>query len=228
MNCAAITNSGKRCQNQAGEDGYCYIESHQPDALQEYGLTVKQKRFADAVMRTQNQTAAARMAGYDGNEASLRRIGYENMRKPKIRQYISDFIGEYALGAIEILLFYSRIIEVDILDFYTKNGTAWAPDLNKIKKLGLGNLVAEIEPGEIHKKPDGSTKQKPPTIKLFNKLEALKKLGEYHRLFVERLEIDDRKTWIVPIDPEDIDTMDPHEWAAKYGPGNSNKNGEPR
>jgi phage terminase small subunit len=49
-------------------------------------LTEKQKRFIDYYIETGNATEAARRAGY--SEKTAAETGYENLRKPNIKNYI--------------------------------------------------------------------------------------------------------------------------------------------
>lgn len=53
-------------------------------------FTPKQKAFVQAYLRLGNATAAARVAGYKTNNASLRAIAYQNLRKPHIRSFIDQ------------------------------------------------------------------------------------------------------------------------------------------
>lgn len=51
-------------------------------------LTEKQKRFADYYIETGNATESAKKAGYSENTAA--EMGYENLNKPHIKQYIDE------------------------------------------------------------------------------------------------------------------------------------------
>jgi phage terminase small subunit len=53
------------------------------------GLTEKQRRFVEAY--DGNATEAARLAGYEGDDATLAQVGYENLRKPEIVQAIRAY-----------------------------------------------------------------------------------------------------------------------------------------
>lgn len=56
-------------------------------ALDEYGLTPKQRAFCDYYIETGNATEAAKRAGYSAKMAYS--IGCENTNKPKCKQYIA-------------------------------------------------------------------------------------------------------------------------------------------
>ena len=53
-------------------------------------LTPKQQLFVSEFLKTGNATAAARRAGYKGNEETLRSIGKENLTKPPIKRAIDE------------------------------------------------------------------------------------------------------------------------------------------
>lgn len=55
-------------------------------------LTVKQKKFADAFIRSGNATWSAEVAGYSKN--TLGEMGYENLKKPHIKAYIDSKLQE--------------------------------------------------------------------------------------------------------------------------------------
>lgn len=53
-------------------------------------LTPKQQLFVSEFLKTGNATEAARRAGYNGNEETLRSIGKENLTKPLIKRAIDE------------------------------------------------------------------------------------------------------------------------------------------
>lgn len=55
-------------------------------------LTEKQKRFADYYIETGNATEAAVKAGY--SEKTAAEMGYENLNKPHLKQYIDSRLKE--------------------------------------------------------------------------------------------------------------------------------------
>lgn len=57
-------------------------------AKDEYGLTPRQRAFADYYIETGNATESARRAGY--SEKMAHSIGQENTNKPAIKQYIAE------------------------------------------------------------------------------------------------------------------------------------------
>ena len=80
-------------------------------AAAEIDLTEKQKIFADEYLIDFNATRAAIAAGYSKRSAEV--IGWENLRKPKIRQYLQKRLASKQAD---------RIAKQDeILEFYTKS-----------------------------------------------------------------------------------------------------------
>jgi phage terminase small subunit len=75
-------------------------------------LTEKQKRFADYYIETGNATESAIRAGY--SEKTAKEIGYENLTKPHIRQYIDERLAKKENEQIakqdEILSYLSSIM----------------------------------------------------------------------------------------------------------------------
>ena len=66
-------------------------------------LTGKQRLFVEAYVGQArgNATEAARTAGYAGSEGTLAQVGYENLRKPEIRDAVDSLtrtIGEAPAG----------------------------------------------------------------------------------------------------------------------------------
>lgn len=57
-------------------------------------LTTKQEKFVQATIIGLNGLAAAKEAGYEGNDATLRAIASENLTKPNINEAISEFRAE--------------------------------------------------------------------------------------------------------------------------------------
>lgn len=66
--------------------------------MTERPLTERQKRFAEAWVRLGNATAAAREAGYKGSDNALGVQGHDNLKKPKLVEYIRQ-LGEATRSA---------------------------------------------------------------------------------------------------------------------------------
>ncbi len=66
-------------------------------------LTQKQKLFVEAYLANPNATAAARKAGYAGNDKTLAQVAAENLRKPYIAELIKERVRDAIITADEIL-----------------------------------------------------------------------------------------------------------------------------
>lgn len=64
-------------------------------------LTEKQRRFVEAYVGEAcgNATEAARLAGYDGNDNTVRSVGCENLTKPAVAAAIEELQAERAAKA---------------------------------------------------------------------------------------------------------------------------------
>lgn len=79
-------------------------------------LTPKQRKFADNYIKSGNATEAAIKAGYSKNSAM--EIGYENLRKPKIKDYVEQRLTKQSNDTIasaeEILEYLTRVVRAEI------------------------------------------------------------------------------------------------------------------
>lgn len=66
-------------------------------------LTPKQKLFVEYYLQSWNATLAAEQANYKGNKITLASVGYENLRKPHIKKYISRRLAETVMTSDEVL-----------------------------------------------------------------------------------------------------------------------------
>jgi phage terminase small subunit len=145
-------------------------------------LTDKQKLFAAAYIETLNATESARRAGYQGDDNTLGVIGHENLRKPKIKALIDEYLNAHAMSAAEVLYHLTDIARGDIGMYLGKSGR---PDLSSlisdespvggrktrlIKKVRTKNLVKDKEAVEEIE------------IELYDRLKALDLLAKYHQL----------------------------------------------
>lgn len=84
--------------------------------VDEYGLTLKQRRWCDAYIETGNATEAAKRAGYKNPEQSA----IDNTRKPRCRAYLDAHLQKtHAKGAAdadEVVLFLSRVMRGEVKD----------------------------------------------------------------------------------------------------------------
>lgn len=81
-------------------------------------MTPRQKKFCEYYIQSGNATDAARKAGYSKKTAEA--IGCENLRKPEIKAYIRERVGdqdkELVANADEVLRFYSAVMRGEVKD----------------------------------------------------------------------------------------------------------------
>jgi phage terminase small subunit len=157
-----------------------------PIVLQD-GLTAKQRAFADHWVKCHNATEAARVAGYAGTDETLGQVGYENLRKPEIVDYINQLMPA-VMPAGEVLQRLSKHGRADLADVVENDGSI---DLKAAKQRGVSDLVKKLkvtrtrttnpETGEI-------TEEIRQDVELHDAQAALVHLGRFHKLFVDRVE----------------------------------------
>ena len=165
-------------------------------------LTEKERLFAEIYVKNYNATQAAIKAGYSTKSAHV--IGYENLRKPKIKSYV-DYLKDLKRSAIlvdesDIVEKYMKIAFADVTDF-VDFGTVEKPIFDE-----KGNCVATKE-YDFLKVYDaqiidgGLVKEIKQTktgiaIKLEDRMAALEWLSKYfsmNPMDSHRKEYDDRK-----------------------------------
>ena len=143
-------------------------------------LTEKQKSFCrHYISNGFNGTQACISAGYSENTAAVQ--GTENLIKPNIQHYISELLKpkleKLDITADTVLQEIARIAFSNITDFITSG--------NEIKDISTLEKQTTIPVSKIKTttKTNEFGEEKTVSIELWNKLEALKKLGEYLKLF---------------------------------------------
>lgn len=177
-----------------------------PDAREEYdistlpgdsSLTMKQRIFILEYLRDFNATRAATAAGYSKKTAHM--MGFENLRNPKIQHEIdqvkSDLVDGLGLSVQRVVLEYMKIAFADISDYVTfgqkevpvmgmfgpvqdEDGNPMMQDINYVEFKESdeidGTVVSQVKMGK-----DGAS------IKLYDKLAALKQLEKYTTFLTE-------------------------------------------
>jgi phage terminase small subunit len=176
-------------------------------------LTAKQRLFVYHYIATNmNGTKAARLAGYQGDENTLAVTAYENLRKPKIRAAISEFLEEQAMGAAEVIARLSAmargsiedVLEVALVD--GKPTVTGAVDLQAAydaRKLGL------VKKATITEREFAGITTRTIKVEMHDAKAALDTLARYHGLLLDRLKVEDWRS-------EAIDLI--RRGAVKYEP----------
>ena len=141
-------------------------------------LSLKQRLFVEAYLRTRNATQAAREAGYQGNDNVLAVKGHENLRKPEIAALISARIAEQAMLADEVLARLAEQARADISEFIKLEKGYPVLDLEKAERAGKLHLVKSLVPTRYGTK-----------LELYDAQAALQLLGKAHGLFTERFDM---------------------------------------
>lgn len=106
-------------------------------------LTAKEKRFCEEYMIDFNATQAAIRAGY--SEKTARQIGYENLTKPYIRDFINQKLREKSLKAEETAKLITDIAKSSLNDFFTIRQVEHTPRVIKTLKELIKILREEIK-----------------------------------------------------------------------------------
>jgi phage terminase small subunit len=162
------------------------------------GLTLKQKLFAEAyVTNGGNGVRAAMVAGYNStNYNVMASIASENLRKPEVRAYIDHLTRDLSMGASEVLYRLTEIAHGDMREFIGKS-------YRELKAHNQGHLIKKIETRvEVVKEDDDDEKPRlveVTKIELYSKADALQLLGRYHKLFVDRVQVEDWRNELIPL-----------------------------
>lgn len=191
--CKAKTQSGARCKNKAGSDGYCHIVSHcdgEPPDVPE-GLNVKQARFSQEYVIDLNATQAAIRAGYSKKTAG--QIGHELLKKPEIADAIAAAMNDRAartnVTADRVLYELARIAFANMAEYVTiqDDGSAIV-DLSQLTPDRAAAIQEVITETYIEGRGEAAVPVKKMRLKLHARSRALELLGKHTGLFAERLE----------------------------------------
>lgn len=209
--CKANTNSGRRCKNTTDTGDFCSIHAPKAD---EYGLTLKQKRFAEYFVASGNGVSSAELAGYEGSYSTLGVTAHDNLKKPKIQKYISELTSESGMKAKEVLQRLSNIARTSMTDVVDVDAETNQIRLNREKVLLNGSAIKKITI-DNSKNPETGYENQKIRIELYPADQALVNLGRHHKLFTDVIEGND-KNWLVPVDPTKVDAMDPLKWVEEF------------
>jgi len=109
-------------------------------------LTDKQRAFVSYYVKWWNATEAAKAAGYGGNRNTLAQIGYNNLRRPHVKEMIDQIVQENAMSAEEALAKLADQGRSSMADFVSMdpNTKKFVPDLSKALSKGQMGLIKAI------------------------------------------------------------------------------------
>lgn len=151
-------------------------------------LTPRQRVFVEEYLRCWNASEAARRAGYKtrANEA-----GRSAMSNPDIQAEIQRRITEISMSADEVLLRLAQHARGDFSPFLREDG---AIDLMSEKARAAIGLLKKVKVKErilFTKGNDEPVKEIETEIELHDPQAALVHLGRHHKLFTDKMEMDD-------------------------------------
>lgn len=149
-------------------------------------LTDKQALFVDEYLKCFNATQAALAAGY--SEKSARQIGAENRTKPFISEAIAERLQESAMSADEVLMRLAEHARGDIDNYLSDDGHF---DLAKARGAKHTKLIRKFKTRTTARLVgDEEIKTTETEIELYDSQAALALLGKYHKLFIDKTEIE--------------------------------------
>ena len=150
-----------------------------------------------------NGTRAAEMAGYTGNRNVLCVTAHRLLKKPHIKAYVDQFLTENALSARETLARLAVIARATIDDvladdpdqvWFDKTKAAKNGSIHQVKKLRYKKRIISTNVKEMDT-PQGKMKiverifSEEFSLEMLPAIEALERLGKYHKLFSDRLDL---------------------------------------
>lgn len=146
-------------------------------------LTGKQTLFAAHYLMCWNASEAARRAGYPEKTAAI--IGFENLRKPKIKALIDAKMAENVMSADEVLSRLSQMASANLMDVLSDDEEF---DYSIAKAKGLTHLIKKIKRRQFTDK-DGNTTVRETEIELYDAQAALVHIGKHYKLFTTPIEV---------------------------------------
>jgi hypothetical protein len=150
-------------------------------------LTRKQQVFVDEYLQCFNAAEAARRAGY--SERSAYSQGWENLRKPEIKDAIKVRLDEVHMSADEALKLLADMARGDIGDFMDISSVGFSLDLETAHEKGKTNLIKRVSQKTII---DGKTDKETHIIdiELYDRQSALEKILRVHGAFNDKLKLE--------------------------------------
>jgi phage terminase small subunit len=166
-------------------------------------LTNLQREFINQYFLCgRNATEAVIRAGYKvkDNRVTAASIGYENLRKPQIKEAIEERLKESAMGANEVLFLLSEHARSSFEDFLDARGN---PSIDKARESGKMHLIKRWKTKKTI--TDKATIYEN-EVELHDAQSALVQLGRYHKLFTDKVQmLDWRDEAIAAIRANQID-----------------------
>jgi len=149
-------------------------------------LTVKQQIFIDSYLTSYNATAAALIAGY--SEKTAYSQGARLLKNVEISEAIAERLQESAMSADEVLMRLAEHARGDIDNYLSDDGHF---DLAKARGAKHTQLIRKFKTRTTARLVgDEEIKTTETEIELYDSQAALALLGKYHKLFIDKTEIE--------------------------------------
>lgn len=167
-------------------------------------LTAKQRLFVSYYLVDLNGTEAA-LKAYDTTDRNVAAaMASENLRKPNIREAIDEALAGRIMSANEVLARLTEHATGSAADFVDVTEKSARLNLVKAQTRGKLHLIKEIteERREILPDEEGDplVTEVKLTVKLYDAQAALRDMGRYHKLFVDRTEVTGKDGGPIPIE----------------------------
>jgi phage terminase small subunit len=164
------------------------------------GLTIKQRLFIDHYIVCMNATEAARLAGYEGDSATLAVMGSQNLRNHNVLREIDTRLNKFTMSANEVLIQLTDIARGDIADAVNALGGIDVTEAVRRGKSGNIKRFKTKTTTTIGKgKDDDDTEVFEAEIEMYDRLDALKTLAKFHSLLIDRVRQEDWRTDIIKL-----------------------------
>lgn len=180
-------------------------------------LTPQMFEFINYYMILLNGTEAARLAKYNGDDATLASIASRLLNHVNVAREIDRRLTEHAMSANEVLARYTAIARGDIADVV--NGVG-ATDLDEAKRRGKSHLVKRYKVKVTNVTEYAGTENEvekqiiETEVEMYSALDALNALAKYHNL-TNKVIVEDWRTEIIALAKESKTNFD--EVAEEFG-----------
>lgn len=150
-------------------------------------MTRREALFVEEYLSCFNATKAAIAAGYSPKTA--RTIGAQNLTKVDIASAISQRLKETAMSADEVMMRLAAQARGSMAQFLNVNDDGKASlDFKNARDTGSLDLVKKVTETTRTYKDETTTVL---SIELYDAQAALQLIGKHHKLFTEKMELDD-------------------------------------
>ena len=157
------------------------------------GLTKKRRAFCFEFIVDQCGSAAAKRAGYSGNDNVLAVTASRLLKRPEVRGFIQHLLDERAarteITADKVLVELAKLGFSDIRNLFTSDGKLMAlENLDAATASAVQSIkITAKQSGEVDANGN-KVYEDVIDIKLVDKISALEKLGKNLKLFTDKVE----------------------------------------